>query len=72
MARVRCEVEEILLENEEGREVPGVVATCERCQHQVESFGTEEPSILRCLAIMREECPEGQRNFYVTDEGDEE
>jgi hypothetical protein len=72
MARVRCEIEETELENEEGREIPGVTATCSRCGHETESFGTGPANILRCLAIMREECPEGQRNFYVTDEDAEE
>jgi hypothetical protein len=24
------------------------------------------------LALMKEECPEGKSNFYVTEEGDEE
>lgn len=68
--RVRCEVEDVGLENDEGREVPGVCATCSRCGHATESFGTEGPSVRRCLALLREECPEGESNFYVA-EGDE-
>jgi hypothetical protein len=42
--------------------------TCSRCDHQTESFGTSGASIRRCLALLREECPEDEENFYVTDE----
>lgn len=68
--RIKCEVEDIELENDEGLEVPAVCVTCSRCHHATESFGTEGPSIRRCLAMLREECPEGESNFYVA-EGDE-
>lgn len=64
MAKVSCDVEEIELDGDFG-EIPSVRVTCSRCGHQTESFGTEEKSILRCLAILREECPEGEENFYV-------
>lgn len=70
MARVKCEIEETELENDQGRSIPGVTATCTRCDHQTESFGTSDASILRCLALMREECPEDEYNFYVEDEDD--
>ena len=63
--RVICEVEETTLENAEGREVSGVCATCERCGHTTESFGTGDASRRRCLALMREQCPNGEENFYV-------
>jgi hypothetical protein len=66
--RVECEVEEVVLEGDVG-DVDGVQATCLRCGHVTESFGTGEASVRRCLALMREECPEGERNFYV-EEGD--
>lgn len=69
--RVECEVEEITLENAEGYDLPGVRCTCSRCGHETESFGTSDASIRRCLALMREECPEGESNFYVTEDGDE-
>ena len=62
--KVECSIEEVELENDRGFMVEGVCATCSRCDHQVESFGTGEASRLRCLAVMREECPEGERNFY--------
>ena len=51
------------LENDDGFEVEGVCATCSRCGHQTESSGTSEASIRRCLAKLREECPQGENNF---------
>lgn len=68
--RVTCGVEEVMLPTEKGFEVDGVRVVCERCDHEEESFGTHEASIRRCLALMRENCPEGEENFYVA-EGDE-
>jgi hypothetical protein len=68
--RVKCEVEEAELENDEGLYVWGVCVTCTRCHHSTESFGTEGPSVRRCLALLREECPYDESNFYVA-EGDE-
>jgi hypothetical protein len=61
---VSCEIEEIDLEGDSGGDVPGVQATCTRCQHRTESFGTDDRSIRRCLALMRDECPNKERNFY--------
>ena len=67
MARnqVPCEINSTTIE---GR--PGVEATCTECGHTTQSFGDGEPSIKRCLALMREECPEGQSNFYVDADDD--
>lgn len=69
MAEVEVEIEEVDLENEDGREQPGVRATCSRCGHETESYGTGDASRRRCLALMREECPEGECNFYVDSDG---
>jgi hypothetical protein len=41
-------------------------ATCTRCGEQQESFGTEEASVKRCLVLLRENCPKGEQNFYVS------
>ena len=71
MARVSCQIEEIELEGDYETSdggyvsVPSVCATCSKCGHTVESYGTEEASVKRCLALMNEECPEGENNFYV-------
>jgi len=63
---VSCSISEVTLEGDYG-EVDGVSAECSRCGHETESFGTSEASIKRCLVLLREECPNGENNFY-TDE----
>ncbi len=63
---VSCEIEETELEGDHAM-VAGIRASCSRCGHETESFGTSERSIQRCLALMREECPSGANNFYVAD-----
>lgn len=68
--RVPVEIEEVVLQSEEGRDVDGIVARCSRCDHSTESFGTSEKSVKRCLALLREECPKDENNFYV-DESDD-
>ena len=70
--KVACCIDYIELENDDGREVESVRATCSRCDHETESFGTEAVSVRRCLALMREECPEGEANFYVAEDGEDE
>ena len=64
MARVECSTDEVELEGDYG-EVAGIRATCGKCGHTTESFGTSDRSTKRCLVLMREECPEGEENFYV-------
>jgi len=39
-----------------------------RCGHTTESCRTEEESIKRCLALMNDECPNGENNFYIREE----
>lgn len=68
VVRVRCVIEEVELENERGYPVDGVSATCTRCRHSSESFGTGEASRRRCLALLAEECPENEENFYVDED----
>lgn len=65
MAQVNCTVEEVDAPGSSGKPVRSVCATCTRCGHQVSSFGTHEKSIKRCLAVMSNECPRGERNYYV-------
>lgn len=66
--KVECEVAEVMIENDQGREQEGVCVTCTRCEHATESFGTGDASVRRCLALLREECPEGESNFYVVED----
>lgn len=63
--KITCEIEEIQLENEAGWMVASVCAHCSRCEHITESYGYAEPSIRRCLVLMREQCPMNENNFYV-------
>jgi hypothetical protein len=69
--RVTCEIEEVYLTGDSGSEVPSVQATCSRCDHCIESYGTSEASIKRCLVLLREECPEEENNFYVAESEEE-
>ena len=67
--RVRCSVDEVELEGDYGL-VDGVSVSCTRCGHETESFGTRDVSVRRCLALMREECPNRESNYYITDSDD--
>lgn len=69
MARIECEVKaaQVTLD---GRVLAGITVTCTDCGHCVAVAGESERSIKRGLATLRDECPEGQENFYVTDDGD--
>ena len=66
--KVFCEIDEIDVTKEGGFTVKSVMATCSRCNHTTESYGTSEKSIKRCLVMMREECPEGEENYYTTED----
>ncbi len=65
--RVLCEVDTVDLEGDHG-DVEGVQVTCSRCDHCTESFGTSDASIRRCLALLREECPNEENNYYYADD----
>lgn len=62
--KVECEVEEADLPNDRSGTQPGVIVTCTRCAFAVKVFGTGEASIKRGCVMLREECPEDERNFY--------
>jgi hypothetical protein len=70
--QVLCFIKEIKLENEYGDLIDSVRATCSRCEHVAEAFGTAPRSVRRCLITLREECPEGEDNFYVAEDGEDE
>jgi hypothetical protein len=63
--KVGCSVEYTAREDEYGKERDCVVVTCSKCQHETISWGHGEGSVKRCLALMREECEQGEENFYV-------
>ena len=70
-ARVPCTVEEVELDGDYGP-VEGVEVACTRCGHVTESFGTGDASIRRCFALLGEECPKGERNYYFEEDEDEQ
>ena len=65
MARIAVDISEEERENDNGIMVAGILATCTKCGHETFSFGTSDASVRRCLALMRDECPEEETNFYV-------
>jgi hypothetical protein len=66
---VEAVVEEVMLTNDENRDVPGVRVTCTECDHCAEAFGTGPRSVRKALLTLREECPEGRSNWYYADDG---
>jgi hypothetical protein len=60
--RVACHVFEVELEGDYAT-VEGSCATRSRCGHETESFGTSDASIRRCLAPLREKCPNAEHNY---------
>lgn len=68
MARITIHMSDEELDGDYGT-VEGVAAECSRCGHRTESFGRSEASAARCAALMREECPRGEKNFYVENRG---
>lgn len=68
--RVYCHIEEDEVESDSGYMLEGIVAICSKCGHRTEACGIEENSILRCLALMRENCPTQEGNFYARKDED--
>lgn len=67
MAEVQADVEEIELPGDNGGYIPGLKVICSKCDHTVEVFGTSDRSARRGAVMLAEECPCGERNFYVVD-----
>lgn len=68
--RVLCSVSEIDMEGDHG-DVQGICVRCNRCEHEVEVYGTSDRSVRRGLVMLREECPNDESNFYVAEEGED-
>ncbi len=64
--KVTCTIVQVDLDGDYDT-VDGVRAACSKCGHEVESFGTSDRSVRRCLAVMRGECPNGEANLYLAD-----
>ena len=69
MARIECEITYTVGENEKGFDQEITRAYCTRCGNETVSYGHGKLSVKRCLALMNEQCPRGENNFYV--DGDE-
>lgn len=65
--RIECEVRAAKVPFN-GQMIDGVEVTCTDCDHVETAGGTSEKSVKRCLAMMRENCPEGEDNYYVSDD----
>jgi len=65
--QVPCKVEYTEF-HRDTREIPGVIVTCNRCGNSVESFGQTERSLMRCYALLRENCDNEENNFYYNEE----
>lgn len=69
MKLIRCELDEIELPSDQSdRYIPSTIAMCLECDHVTESYGTHDASKLRCLAIMREDCPLKAIHHYYADD----
>jgi len=62
--RVTVEIDTEDLEGDYGGYVDGIRMTCTRCGHEVTVFGTGENSAKRGAYMLRDECPNGENNFY--------
>ena len=64
MARIGTTYDFTEVDGDHGGWVDGVQVTCDRCGHKVASGGTHDGSFARCAALLREECPLGESNYY--------
>lgn len=62
---VKCAIEETDLDGDNLEPVAGLLAECSRCGTTAEAYGTGIASARRCLAQLRENCPNGERNYYL-------
>jgi hypothetical protein len=65
--KVKVEVHQTEVENEDGRTIDGLELKCSRCDHVVEVMGTQSHSAARGAVMLREECPFHENNRYEPD-----
>ena len=65
MAKVKCDIYYTSEINDRGFDTDCVVLCCQKCDHETQSWGHGDASVKRCLALMNEECPLDENNFYV-------
>jgi hypothetical protein len=59
--------EEIELCSENGKEVPGLLATCRRCDYNVSVFGIEQGSENYAFVLLHQGCPNREHNYYANE-----
>lgn len=64
MTRIYCDIRYGRTTNEKGIPVDSVTVECGKCGHEVTSYGGDGSSVNRCLALLNEECPENENNYY--------
>lgn len=69
--RIDCETENVEIENDRGIWVKSVSVKCCKCDHTEESYGRSDSSVRRCLALLRENCPNGESNYYDASEAED-
>jgi hypothetical protein len=62
--RVTVTIQQEAIEGDYGGYVDGLRLTCSKCGHEVTVFGTETASARRGAIMLRDECPDGNSNFY--------
>lgn len=65
--KVSLDTVEDQIDGDYGGSVDGLRLTCTRCGHEVTVFGTGGASARRGALMLRDECPNGESNFYDTD-----
>lgn len=66
MAKVPVEIDQSETEGDYGY-APCLRMTCERCGHEVTVYGASDASARRGAYMLREECPNGENNYYDVD-----
>lgn len=64
--KVDVEIDEEEIEGDY-RTIDGLRLTCLRCSHTTEVFGRSVESAHRGALQLRDECPNGENNFYMVD-----
>lgn len=73
-SQVSVRVEEIDLDGDHDPEygeppkIPSLCLTCNRCEHSVEVYGQTSASLKRGMVMLREGCPKGESNYYVSED----